>query len=341
MRLLITGGAGFIGSHFVRHILGKYPDYQVINLDKLTYAGRLDNLADCEANPRYTFIKGDIADPDVVEKAMKGVDMVAHLAAETHVDRSIESATPFIHSNVVGTQVLLDAAKKHGVRRFLHVSTDEVYGDRESGFFTEESALKPSSPYAASKAASDMLALAYRRTYGLPVVISRCSNNYGPRQYPEKLVPFFIKQLINGHNVPVYGTGANVRDWLHVQDHCRALDLILHKGTLGEIYNVSANEEHANLEITHRILTLLGFGEDRIDYVADRPGHDIRYAIDSFKIYNELGWRPAIPFEVGFRETVEWYKDHFCKELAAKTPSIDITINHPKLQALKQLKIDQ
>ena len=308
MRLLITGGAGFIGSNFIRHILNTYPDYQVINLDKLTYAGNLDNLKDVEDNTNYTFIKGDIADTKLVDELAQKVDVIINFAAETHVDRSIEDPTEFLKSNIIGTQVLLDAVKKYNHKKYIQVSTDEVYGDIEEGFFTETSQLKPSSPYSVSKAASDMLCLAYKRTYGTPVLISRCSNNYGPRQYPEKVIPFFIKKLLNGENVPVYGNGSNIRDWLHVMDHCRAIDLILHKGKIGEIYNVGAHEEHTNLEITKKMIEILGFSEDRIEFVKDRLGHDTRYAIDSTKLQNELGWKPEVDFEKGFRETVEWYK---------------------------------
>lgn len=310
MRLLVTGGAGFIGSHFVRHILSTYPSYEVVNFDKLTYAGSLENLKDLEGNPRYSFVKGDISDAAAVEGVMKGIDVTLNFAAETHVDRSIESAAPFLQSNVMGTHVLLEAARKHKIQKYVQISTDEVYGDTLKGAFTEESPLKPSSPYSASKAAGDMLALSYCRTYSLPIVVSRCSNNYGPAQYPEKLVPFFIKKLLAGQKVPLYGDGSNVRDWLHVIDHCRAVDLILHKGKIGEVYNIGAHNEHSNLEITRRMLKILGLPEDRIEFVKDRPGHDLRYAIDATKITRELGWQPSIDFEKGFAETVQWYKTH-------------------------------
>jgi dTDP-glucose 4,6-dehydratase len=309
-KLLITGGAGFIGSHFVRYMLNKYPDYQVVNLDALTYAGNLDNLTDIADYPNYQFVKGDIADPETVERVMKDVDMVVNIAAATHVDRSIDSADPFIYSNVRGTQVLLDAARTHGIERFVQVSTDEVYGDIAEGHFTEASLLRPSNPYSASKAAGDMLCLAYHRTYNFPVIITRCSNNYGPNQYPEKVVPVFVKKLLAGQKVSLYGDGSNVRDWLHVSDHCRAIDMILHKGRVGEIYNISANEEHSNLEITRRLLVQLGLSEDRIEFVTDRPGHDIRYAVDAAKLKNELEWTPCIDFAIGFRETIEWYVEN-------------------------------
>ncbi|MCK5600260.1 dTDP-glucose 4,6-dehydratase [Candidatus Pacearchaeota archaeon] len=311
MNLLVTGGAGFIGSHFIRYMLEQYPDYQIINLDNLTYAGNLDNTADFADRPNYSFVQGDVADRKLMDELGAKVGAIVHFAAETHVDNSIDDATPFLQTNVIGTQVLIEAALKHKHQRYVQVSTDEVYGDIEEGLFTEESPLKPSSPYSASKAAGDMLVLAAVRTYDLPGVISRCSNNYGTHQFPEKIVPFFIKKLMAGEKVPLYGDGSNVRDWLHVLDHCRAIDLILHKGKVGEIYNVGANNEHSNLETTKRMLQILELPEDRIELVKDRPGHDIRYAIDSSKIQNELGWKPTVDFENGFRETVEWYKKNF------------------------------
>ena len=311
MKILVTGGAGFIGSNFIRYILGSYKDHKITNLDKLTYAGNLKNCADFEKNPRYEFVKGDIADKKIVEKLAKNADIIMNFAAETHVDRSIEDSTAFLRSNVIGTQVLLDAARKYGHKKYIQISTDEVYGDIREGMFTEESPLRPSSPYAASKAAADMLCLAYFRTYETPVIISRCSNNYGPYQYPEKLVPFFIKKLIDGKKAPLYGNGSNVRDWLHVRDHCRALDMILNNGEIGEIYNISANKEYTNLEITKRILKILGLPENRIEYVKDRPGHDIRYALDAGKIRRDLGWEPEVEFESGFKGTVEWYASKF------------------------------
>ncbi len=311
MRLLITGGAGFIGSNFIRYMLGKYPDYEVINLDNLTYAGNLDNLSDISDNPKYSFVQGDIADRKLVDELAEKADAIINFAAETHVDNSITDPTPFLTTNVIGTQVLIEASLKHKHSRYIQISTDEVYGDIEEGLFTEDSPLKPSSPYSASKSAGDMLTLAAVRTYGLPAVISRCSNNYGLYQFPEKIVPFFIQKLIKGEKVPVYGDGSNIRDWLHVTDHCRAVDLILHEGKIGEIYNVGANNEHSNLEITKKMLEILGLPEDRIEFVKDRPGHDIRYAIDATKIQNELEWKPEVDFETGFRETVEWYKNKF------------------------------
>lgn len=308
MKLLVTGGAGFIGSHFIRYMLSKYPDYQIINLDKLTYAGDLENCQDYAENPNYRFVQGDIADAALVSELAKDVNAIINVAAETHVDNSIEGPGVFIQTNVVGTQVLLEAAKKYGHQKFLQVSTDEVYGDRLKGYFTEEDKLKPSNPYSASKAGAEMLCLAYQRTYQTPVLITRCSNNYGTHQYPEKLIPFFIKKLLAGEKVPVYGNGSNIRDWLHVIDHARAIDAVLHKGKVGEIYNISSNNEHSNLEIVKRILQLMRLEEDRIEFVTDRPGHDLRYAIEASKIKTELGWQPEIEFEQGFREMVEWYQ---------------------------------
>ncbi len=313
MKLLITGGAGFIGSHFARHILTNYPDYQVINLDKLTYAGNLDNVSDISGNSNYQFVEGDIADRKLIDDLGSKVDVIVNFAAETHVDRSIEDATPFLQTNVIGTQVLIESALKHNHQRYIQISTDEVYGDIEDGAFTEDSPLKPSSPYSASKAAGDMLVLASHRTYGLPAVISRCSNNYGPNQFPEKIVPFFIQKLLAGEKVPVYGDGSNVRDWLHVTDHCKAVDTILHRGKIGEVYNVGAHNEHSNIEVTKRMLKLLGLPEDQIEFVKDRPGHDIRYAIDSTKLQTDLGWKPEVDFEEGFRDTIMWYKGQYQK----------------------------
>ena len=310
MKLLVTGGAGFIGSHFIRHILGKYPDYQVINLDKLTYAGNLKNCEDYAGHPNYRFVQGDIADKKLVDELAAEADIIVNIAAETHVDNSIEGPAVFLETNVMGTQNLLEAAKHHGHGRFIQVSTDEVYGDRLEGSFKETDVLSPSSPYSASKAAGDLLCLAYKRTYGTPVIVSRCSNNYGSHQYPEKLIPFFIKKLLAGEKVPLYGDGSNVRDWLHVTDHCKAIDLILHEGKIGEIYNVSANEEHSNLEVTRLLLEILGLGEDRIEFVKDRPGHDLRYSVDASKIKSALGWEAEVKFKDGFAEMVEWYKNN-------------------------------
>ncbi len=310
MKLLVTGGAGFIGSHFIRHILAKYHDYQVINLDKLTYAGNLDNCKDYAENPNYRFVKGDITDKKLVDELSAEVDTIVNIAAETHVDNSINGPTVFLETNVMGTQNLLEAAKKHEHERFVQVSTDEVYGDRVDGSFTESDILSPSSPYSASKAAGDLLCLAYKRTYSTPVVISRCSNNYGTHQYPENLIPLFVGKLLAGEKVPLYGDGLNVRDWLHVTDHCKAIDLILHKGKVGEIYNISTNEEYSNLEITRMILEIFGLSEDRIEYVTDRLGHDLRYSVNVSKIKSDLGWSAEVKFEDGFAEMIEWYKNN-------------------------------
>lgn len=307
MRLLVTGGAGFIGSHFIRHMLEKYPDYSVINLDKLTYAGNLENCKDYESNPNYRFVQGDIAEAKLVDELAKEVDVIVNIAAETHVDNSITGPAVFLQTNVIGTQVLLEAAKKYDHRRFVQVSTDEVYGDRLLGHFRETDMIKPSNPYSASKASAEMLCLAYQRTYKTPILITRCSNNYGTHQYPEKLIPYFIKKLLNGEKVPVYGDGSNIRDWLHVKDHCMAVDLVLHKGEIGEIYNISSNNEHNNLDVVGRLLELLNLPADRIEFVTDRPGHDLRYAIDASKIKTELSWKPEIEFEQGFKEMVKWY----------------------------------
>lgn len=310
MRLLVTGGAGFIGSHLVQHILEGYADYEVVALDALTYAGSLENLAAVRDHPHLRFVHGRIEDGALVDELMTGVDVVVNLAAESYVDRSIAQPQVFVQTNVVGTQVLLDAARRHGVRLFCQVSTDEVYGDipLDSPLrFSEEAPLKPSSPYAASKAAADLLALAYHRTYGLPVVISRCTNNYGPRQYPEKFLPTVILNALAGRPVPIYGDGCYVRDWLHVADHCRAIDLILHHGRPGEIYNVSAYNEWPNIELARHVLTLLARGQELLRHVADRPGHDRRYAVDASKIRDQLGWRPLVDFAQGLRETVDWY----------------------------------
>lgn len=311
--LLVTGGAGFIGSNFVRHMLRHHPDVLVVNLDKLTYAGNLENLEDVEGNPNYRFVKGDICDRPLVEDVLKkyAIDSIVHLAAESHVDRSILGSAQFIQTNVVGTHVLLDAAKDYGVQRFVHVSTDEVYGSLgPTGKFTEETPLHPNSPYSASKAASDLLALAYQHTHGVPVIVTRCSNNYGPYQFPEKLIPLMIVHALSDKPLPVYGDGMNVRDWLHVEDHCAALDLVLQKGKIGEVYNIGGNNEWHNIDIVRLILKLLNKPEGLIAFVKDRPGHDRRYAIDASKIMRETGWTPRRTFEEGLRETVEWYLTH-------------------------------
>ena len=311
MRVLITGGCGFIGSNFIRYLLQADPDVQVTNLDALTYAGNRDNLRDLDQDPRYCFLEGKIQDPETVDLAMGGVEAVVHFAAESHVDRSIQDAAPFIQTNVVGTQLLLQKAREHHLHRFLHISTDEVYGALgEEGIFTEESPFRPRSPYAASKAAADLLAYAYFETYGLPVSVVRPSNNYGPYQFPEKLIPLMVTNLLEGKKVPVYGQGLNVRDWLFVEDNCRAIDLVLRKGQPGEAYNVGGACEKRNIDVVHTVLSLLGKGEDAIQFVPDRPGHDFRYALSNDKIERELGWRPQTPFSEGILRTVEWYQQH-------------------------------
>jgi dTDP-glucose 4,6-dehydratase len=310
--MLVTGGCGFIGSHFIHHVLETDQAIQIVNLDALAYAGNPDNVADLREHPRYRFVQGDIADRDRVREVLgSGVDIVVNFAAETHVDRSIEDSGAFVRTNVLGTQVLLDAARAHGVSRFVQISTDEVYGALgETGAFTEDSPLAPSSPYAASKAAADLLVQSYRRTYGLPTLITRCSNNYGSRQYPEKIIPLFIIKLMRDEPVPLYGDGGNVRDWIHVRDHCRAIDLVWRHGRVGEVYNIGGGCERSNLELTHALLSLLGKPASLIRPVADRPGHDWRYALDCAKIQSELGWRPKIGFTEGLRETVAWYRSN-------------------------------
>ncbi|HYV38224.1 MAG TPA: dTDP-glucose 4,6-dehydratase [Gemmataceae bacterium] len=308
--LLVTGGCGFIGSNFVRHVLATEPGTQVVNFDALTYAGNPDNLADLATDPRYRFVHADISDRDAVRAALKGgVNAIVNFAAESHVDRSIHDASPFVRTNVLGTQVLLDAAREFKVVRFVQISTDEVYGSLgPTGYFTEQSQLEPNSPYAASKAAADLLVRSYVHTFGLPAVITRCSNNYGPYQYPEKLIPLFITNLLRDQQVPVYGDGLNVRDWIHVRDHCAAILTVLRKGQVGEVYNIGGRCEKTNLELTHALLKAVGKTPALIKYVQDRLGHDRRYAIDCTKIETTLGWQPAVTFEEGLQQTVEWYK---------------------------------
>jgi dTDP-glucose 4,6-dehydratase len=311
MKLFITGGAGFIGSNFVTHIL-KRPGVEVINFDCLTYAGNLENLADIEKHETYTFVKGDITDPAAVDACLdSGVDAILNFAAESHVDRSILDSSAFIRTNVQGTQVLLEAARRRKIGRFIQVSTDEVYGTLgETGRFTEESTLAPNSPYAASKAGADLLARSYYQTFGLPLVITRCSNNYGPYQFPEKLIPLMILNAVDDLPLPVYGDGLYTRDWIHVQDHCRALETVLFKGVPGRVYNIGGDQEKRNLDVVHRILEQLGKGTDLIRFVNDRPGHDRRYAIDATRIKEELGWAPATSFEEGLSDTIRWYVDN-------------------------------
>ncbi|MCX5885255.1 MAG: dTDP-glucose 4,6-dehydratase [Proteobacteria bacterium] len=312
MKILVTGGAGFIGSNFIRYLLNHHPAHTIINIDKLTYAGNLDNLKDVEGNHRYFFVRGDIADSECVTKIIDdGVDAIVNFAAESHVDRSIEDAGIFLKTNVLGTQVLLEAGRRKGIKRFIQVSTDEVYGSLgPEGSFTEDSPLKPNSPYAASKTAADLLVRAYYKTFGFPGIITRCSNNYGPYQFPEKLIPLFITNALAQEPLPLYGDGLNIRDWIQVEDHCRAIDLILHQGAIGEIYNIGGGAEKTNLELTRIILKKLNRPETLIRYVKDRPGHDRRYAIDPGKLKRELGWKPLYTFERGIEETIRWYGEN-------------------------------
>ena len=309
MKLLVTGGCGFIGSNFVRYILQKYRSYKIVNLDKLTYCGCKTNLKDIEKDRRYEFVKGDICNEKLVDRLTKKCDAVLNFAAESHVDRSIDDALDFIRTNVHGVQVLLDSAKKHKVKRFIQISTDEVYGSIERGSFKETSLLHPNSPYAASKAGGDHLALAYYTTFGTPVIVTRSSNNFGPYQFPEKITPLFITNLLEGKKVPLYGDGMNVRDWLYVLDNCRAIDLVLHKGKVGEIYNIGGGYEIPNIKLARLILKLMSQGDNMIKYVADRLGHDRRYSLVSKKI-EKLGWRPTKDFKVAIKETVEWYRNN-------------------------------
>ena len=312
MKILVTGGAGFIGSNFIIYWLANHPDDFVINFDALTYAGNLENLVSVSNNPHYQFIKGDITDAEAVEKAVQGVDLIVHFAAESHVDRSIKNSGAFIRTNVEGTRVLLEAAKNNGLIRFHHVSTDEVFGalSLDAPKFNEQTPYDPRSPYSASKASSDHLVRAYYHTYGLPITISNCSNNYGPYQFPEKLIPLFVTNLIEGKKVPVYGEGKNIRDWIHVEDHNHGVERIIEAGRIGETYCLGGGNEKTNLEITQKILSLMDKGEEMIERVADRLGHDLRYAIDYSKAERELNWQPLISFEEGLAKTVEWYKNN-------------------------------
>ena len=316
MTIIVTGGAGFIGSNFIFYMLKKYPDYRIVCLDKLTYAGNLSTLESVMSNPNFRFVKLDICDKDGVDALFseEKPDIVVNFAAESHVDRSIENPQVFLETNIIGTSVLMNACRKYNVQRFHQVSTDEVYGDlpldRPDLFFYEDTPLKTSSPYSSSKAAADLLALSYHRTFGLPVTISRCSNNYGPYQFPEKLIPLMIANCLENKSLPVYGKGINVRDWLYVEDHCKAIDLIIHKGRVGEVYNIGGHNEMKNIDIVKLIIKELGKSESLITYVTDRKGHDLRYAIDPTKIHNELGWLPETKFEDGIKKTIKWYLDN-------------------------------
>lgn len=314
MKLLVTGGAGFIGSNFILYWIKNYPTDQIVNLDKLTYAGNLSNLKEVENNPNYSFVQGDICDSQSVNSAMSGVDIVVHFAAESHVDRSIMQPDEFVKTNVVGTQILLNAALKNNIKRFHHISTDEVFGDLPldpTKKFSENTPYDPHSPYSASKAGSDHLVKAYHRTYGLPVTISNCSNNFGPYQFPEKVIPLAITNVLEGKKIPIYGDGLYVRDWLYVEDHCRAIDLILNQGKIGETYCVGGmTEDISNLEVAKKILEILGKSEDNIKFVKDRPGHDRRYAVDWTKINKELGWSPLHSFSEWLEKTVKWYSEN-------------------------------
>lgn len=316
MKILVTGGAGFIGSNFIHYTLDKHLDDQIICLDALTYAGNMETLSDVMNNRNFKFIKGNIADREVIYELFEceNPDVVVNFAAESHVDRSIENPDLFLRTNIIGTGVLLDACRQYGIKRYHQVSTDEVYGDlpldRPDLFFTEETPIHTSSPYSASKASADLLVLAYYRTFNLPVTISRCSNNYGPYHFPEKLIPLMIVNALNNKPLPVYGLGKNVRDWLYVEDHCSAIDLIIHRGRIGEVYNIGGHNEKTNIEVVKAILKELGKPESLIHYVTDRPGHDLRYAIDPTKIHNELGWLPETKFDDGIKKTIKWYLDN-------------------------------
>ncbi|SEP64020.1 dTDP-glucose 4,6-dehydratase [Lentzea xinjiangensis] len=314
MRVLVTGGAGFIGSHYVRQLVGgAYPafaDAEVVVLDKLTYAGNEANLAPVADSPRLEFVRGDICDAELVGKLMAGTDVVVHFAAESHVDRSISGAAEFVVTNVLGTQTLLQGALEANVGKFVHISTDEVYGSIESGSWTEEQPLEPNSPYSSAKASSDLIARSYHRTYGMPVCITRCSNNYGEYQFPEKVIPLFVSNLMDGKKVPLYGDGLNVRDWLHVDDHCRGIQLVVEGGRAGEVYNIGGGTELTNRELTERLLEAMGADWSSVEQVTDRKGHDRRYSVDITKISTELGYAPRVPFDEGLARTVAWYRDN-------------------------------
>jgi dTDP-glucose 4,6-dehydratase len=313
MNILVTGGAGFIGSNFIPYMLARYPDDRIVNLDKLTYSGNRENLKDVDANPRYQFVQGDICDAVLVQSLLRKneIDIVVHFAAESHVDRSIMGASECIRTNVLGTSVLLESAKEFKLTKFVHISTDEVYGSLgPEGRFTESTPLHPNSPYSASKASADLLVQSYHHTFGLPVVVTRCSNNYGPYQFPEKFIPLMIVNALNDKPLPIYGEGVNVRDWIHVLDHCTAIDRVLHTGRVGSVYNIGGRSERRNIDVAKLILRTLSKPDSLISYVRDRPGHDLRYAIDSSKIEDELNWHPRIAFEEGLVQTISWYQQN-------------------------------
>jgi len=311
LKILVTGGAGFIGSNFIKYVLKRYQDFEIINFDALTYAGNLKNLFEVQNNPRYKFIKGDITDFNLINSLVKECHYIINFAAETHVDRSIENPDIFIKTNVLGTQTLLNSVRKNNIKKYIQISTDEVYGSIEgTGKFTESSILSPSSPYSASKAAGDLLTIANFITFNLPVIVTRCSNNYGPNQFPEKFLPLMILNIMKDKKIPIYGDGLNVRDWIHVEDHCTAIMEVLLNGKIGEIYNIGANKELKNIELAKIVLRIMNKSEDLIEFVPDRPGHDRRYAIDSTKISRALGWKPKISFEDGLKKTIEWYQNN-------------------------------
>ena len=309
MKLLVTGCCGFIGSNFIHYILQKYPDYKIVNLDKLTYAGNLENLKDIEDNKNYRFVKGDICDEKIVDEVVKGVDVIINFAAESHVDRSIGNANPFVTTNFFGTYVMLEAARKHKIEKFIQISTDEVYGSIKEGSFKETDKLEPSSPYSSSKASADLLALSYNITYKMPVIVCRSTNNFGPYQHSEKLIPLFVTNSLEDKKLPIYGTGENVRDWIFVKDNCAAIDTVLHKGKVGEVYNIGSGNEKSNIQITKLILKTLGKPESLIEHVDDRLGHDFRYSLDTTKL-RKLGWQPEHKFEEAMRLTIDWYKNN-------------------------------
>ncbi len=310
MKILVTGGAGFMGSNFIHYLIKKYPEYKIVNLDKLTYSGNLANLADVEKNPNYSFVKGDICDEKLVQEIIKGVDIIVNYAAETHVDRSILDPSSFIKTDVLGTYTLLESARKNNVGRFIQISTDEVFGSINNGKFTEDSPFLPNSPYAASKGGGDLLCRSYIVTYNMPLIVTHSCNFFGPFHYPEKFIPLAIINLLQNKKVPIYGDGLNVREWIYTEDHCNAIDIILHKGKLGEVYNISSEEEHRNIDVVKKMISFLGKDESMIEFVKDRPGHDRRYALDSSKLINELGWKPLFSFDDALQKTINWFKEN-------------------------------